>query len=134
MTTQTQPPRIRDDFANALVRSAKLDSPRPGARARALSRLDARARASSSWLGCRADRAHLLGHGFRMATSAALIAGSIGWAVAAPSAPYDTTSATGCPTSNEWAPPPNACSDRTDRGDATLLGGGSGGSSGSSSG
>jgi hypothetical protein len=129
-----QPTRIRDDFAKALVRSAKLDSPRPGAKARALSHLDARTRRSTQWLGGSADHEHLLLRGLRMATSAALIAASIGWAVAEPSTPYDANGATGCRTSTEWAQPQAACSDPTDRGGATFLGGGSGGSSGSSSG
>jgi hypothetical protein len=132
--THLQPPRIRDGFAKALVRSAKSDSPRAGAKARALSRLDARARGGAAVLAwCRAH-APLFTHGLRLATSAALVAASIGWSVSGPSAPYDTTSGAACRASAEWIAPGGACGDRVDPSGGAVLGGGSGSSSGSSSG
>jgi hypothetical protein len=132
--THSHPPRIRDRFANALVRSARSDTPRAGAKARALAGLDAHARGSTAMLTwCRAH-ARMALHGLRLATSAALVAASIGWSVSAPTAPNDTTNAAGCRASDDWAPSGSSCSDRFDRGGSPFSGGGSGSSSGSSSG
>jgi hypothetical protein len=132
--TEPQSPRIRDGFARALVHAARSDSPRAGAKGRALARLDARERDATAALRWCRRHAPVLLHGVRMATSAALIAASIGWSVAAPGAQYDTSHVANCRTNDEWSPPASVCSDHSDRSGAAFISGSSAASSGSSSG